>query len=88
MASSNVTHQVGGRGLGVPQATAEVPVNRYASDGADGSTTSIVVLSCFISFLIVMSLCVVQRRKHRARLHQQRILMLERLWKISPQKQC
>jgi hypothetical protein len=45
------------------------------------------LLSTFIGSFVLAVILVIQYRKYRVRLHQKRILMLERLWKISPQKQ-
>lgn len=50
-------------------------------------TVEIGLLSCFVGSFLLAIVLLIQRRKHRVRVHQQRILMLERLWKLSVQKQ-
>lgn len=50
-------------------------------------TVEIGLLSCFVGSFLLAITFFVQYRKYRTRVHQQRILMLERLWKLNPQKQ-
>lgn len=86
--SLNANQRVIARGRIVSQEISTNSTNSYLENRYNNNfSTDILVFFCVVSSLLFVGLWVTHYRKHRAKVHQQRVLMLERLWRISPQKQ-